>query len=633
MKILTIKIFIIAAMLMITSSLRNSNTTLPQVKLAKNQLSPFPNTYEAPVSKDQVPKSRYTPPRLAASLRELDPKKRLKKAEFLQWIHYANYKLTRGEAEIIYQFADKNKDDLLDVAEWESFVGLYVLPFEACDRKEDYLLDEVEFKECFYADPRSLSIQFKKKYLLGNNPTKYIIDMIESRGVSQINLAEYVFFRRSLYGWVNCHSTSKYISKSNFRCALLNAIPQKFQMKLDSDKVYEAGILYGNDKNLIQLDFVSYLRVLHYYHQFSSFGYPMSLPYLEKSQFLRAVHEDRLPNNWEDAEIELIYYLTNDGKYLDFSSFCFFYNLHRLFNKYSIITPLKIHRSELLLLLRDYETPLFVPELLDNSFTNFSEPEYQEASLVLGRKRANEKGFFFRFKQDASLTTNGTALNLTLVYNNTLDVEGNVENRNMFFSIFCGSNRDVWTKKHYYRAFLLSNFFYQMGVSSIALLAEKKFTLNVGFLAEKMQNYYETTIPSINTDQRRNHNFYKNMPKELELDLITFLDIENFLYKIDDIKSGKDNILSETNLKIILRDLGMENMPDTVIDLAKKGYDSVRRRIYNVMEVVKYSIIVQAAAAEIRRAKVNIQKYNIKQTTNSKRAILSPRRFLSSPMV
>lgn len=622
MKVITIKILIIAAMLMITSSLKNSNSTESKVKLAKNQLSAFPNTYEAPVSREEVPKSRYQPPRLSQSLKELDPKKRLKKTEFLQWVRYANYKLTRGEAELIFQFADKNKDDLLDTAEWEDFVTLYILPFDACDKNDDFLLDEVEFQECFKADPKSLSVEFPKKYLLGNNPTKYVIDMIQTRGLSQLNMADYIFYRRALYGWINCHSTAKYISKANFRCALLNAIPNKFQLKMDSDKIYESGLLYSNDKNLIQMDFLAYLRILHYYHQFSTFGHPMSHPYLEKAQFIRGIQEDRLPNNWEESEIELIYSLTNEGKVLDFNAFCFFYNLHRLFNKYSIKTPLKIHKSELLLLLRDFETPYFVPQLIDISFTNFSEAEYQEASLVLGRKRLNEKGFFFSFKQDASQITNGTALNLTPVFNNTLDIQGNVQNREMFFHIMCGRNRDLWTKKNFYRAFLLSNFFFRMSIT------------NIGLLAEKMQSFYSIVVPSINTDQRRNHNFYKNMPKELEIDLLTFLDIENFLFKVEEMTSSADNIISETNMKIILRDLGMENMPDTVIDLAKKGYDSVRRRIYNVMEAVKFTTIVQAAAAEIRRAKTNVKKYSIKQNTDPSRSyVLPPRRFLSSPMV
>lgn len=620
MKIFTIKILIISAMIMITNSLKSSNTTL-----AKNQLSAYPDTYQPPVSKEEVLKARYEAPRLSQSLKEMDPKKKFKKSEFLQWIHYAQYKLTRGEAEIIFQFADRNKDDLLDMNEWEDFTTLYILPFDACDFNNDFLLDDQEFKRCFEADPKSISIQFRKKYLLGGNPTKYIVDALSTRGTSHLNLADYVFYRRGLYGWRDCHSTPKYIAKSNFRCALQNSIPQKYQLKLDNDKIYDSGLRHGNDINLIQLDFVAYLRVLHYYYLFATFGHPMSLPYLEKAQFMRAVHEDRLPNNWEESEIELIYSLTNDGKFMDFNAFCFFYNLHRLFSKYSVKTPLKLHRAELLLLLRDYNTPVAIQKAIDLSFTNFTAPEYQEASLVLGKKRLNEKGFFFSFKsrQDASEITNGTAMNMTLVFNNTLDTEGNKESRKVFFTTMSAVDRDIWTKKNYYRAFLLSNFFTQMGIT------------NVGSLAEKLQSYYDTVVPSINTDQRKNHNFYKNMPKELDIDLLTFLDIENFLYKIDDHKSTKDNIISETKLKKIMKDLGMENMPDTVIDLSKKGYDSVRRRMYHIADAIKYTTIVHAAAAELRRAQNTITKFKIKPNTDPSRPFGdgTPRRFLSSPMI
>jgi hypothetical protein len=451
------------------------------------------------------------------------------------------------------------------------------------------------------------------------------VDTLSTRGTSHLNLADYIFYRRALYGWRDCHSTPKYIAKSNFRCALQNTIPQKYQLKLDNDKIYDSGLRHGNDINLIQLDFIAYIRVLHYYYIFATFGHPMSLPYLEKAQFMRAVHEDRLPNNWEESEIELIYNLTNDLKYMDFNTFCFFYNLHRLFNQYSVKTPLKLHIDEMLLLLRDYQTPVAIQKAIDLSFTNFTAPEYQEASLVLGKKRLNEKGFFFSFKskQDASMITNGSGMNLTHVVNNTLDIEGNLESRRVFFTTMSGVDREFWTKTNYYRAFLLSNFYCQMGIT------------NVGILAEKMQSFYDTVVPSINTDQRKNHNFYKNMPKELDIDLLTFLDIENFLYKIDDHKTTKDNIISELKLKKIMNEFGMENMPDTVIDLAKKGYDAVRRRMYNMMDTIKYVTIVQAAAAELRRVKTTITKYKIKPNTDPSRPFGdgTPRRFLSSPMI
>jgi len=623
MKILTIKIFIISAMIMISNSLRSSNSTnSSQTTLAKNQLSAYPNTFEAPVSKEQVPKAKYIPPRLSLALKEMDPKKKFKKNEFLQFIHYSQYKLTRGEAEILFQFADRNKDDLLDTNEWEDFTTLYILPFDACDMNGDYSLNEKEFKICFNADPKSISVQFRKKYMLGDNPTKYIIDMLQTSGTTEMNLGNYIFYRRALYGWRDCHSSAKYISKANFRCALLNSIPQKFHLKIDNDKIYDAGLKHANDKNLIQMDFISYLRILHFYYQFSTFGHPMSLPYLEKAQFLRAVHEDRLPNNWEDYEIDLIYSLTNDTKYMDFNTFCFFYNLHRLFSKYAIKTQIKLYKNELLNLLRDMDTPMHIPIAIDISFSLFTEPEYQEASLVLGRKRLNEKGFFFSFKQDASETTKGTGMNLTNVSNNTLDIQENVSNRNTFFTIMSGNTREFWTKKHYYRAFLLANFWNEIQLT------------NVGLIAEKLQGLYDVSVPSINTDQRKNHNFYKNMPKELELDLLTFLDIENFLYKIDEYKTSKDNVISETKLKIIMKDLGMENMPDTVIDLAKKGYDSVRRRMFDINNAIKFTTIVQAAAAELRRAKTHLKKFNIKQNEDpSRKFIEGPRRFLSSPMV
>ena len=43
----------------------------------------------------------------------------------------------------------------------------------------------------------------------------------------------------------------------------------------------------------------------------------------------------------------------------------------------------------------------------------------------------------------------------------------------------------------------------------------------------------------------------------------------------------------ESFAKMILMDFGMRDMPDTVLDLAKKGFDNLRRRTYDPEEMMK----------------------------------------------
>ena len=86
----------------------------PAPALKKNQLKNYPNTYEAPTMKAQIPESNYQAPKLSKSLMENDPTRKLRKSEFLDTIKYSLYKLTRGELEQIFGFVDVNKDDMVD---------------------------------------------------------------------------------------------------------------------------------------------------------------------------------------------------------------------------------------------------------------------------------------------------------------------------------------------------------------------------------------------------------------------------------------------------------------------------------------------------------------------------------------
>jgi len=124
------------------------------------------------------------------------------------------------------------------------------------------------------------------------------MDVVSTRGSSIVNFSDYLFLRRALFGWLNCHSSNKYMAMSQFKCAMKQAIPQKYHMKFHYEKIFQVGLGLSNDRNLIQLDFITYVRTLHFAYVFGVLGLPHDTPVLEKSQFIKAIREDRLPLNW-----------------------------------------------------------------------------------------------------------------------------------------------------------------------------------------------------------------------------------------------------------------------------------------------------------------------------------------------
>jgi hypothetical protein len=593
-------------------------------KLSKNQVSAFPNSYEAAVNAKDL-KQGISTPKLSQSLVEADPKGKIRLAEFFEIFRYSYYQLTSGETEQIFYFADRNKDDQIDQGEWEDFVNLYILPFEACAGDAKYTMTSDVFTKCFNADPRTKVIEFRRRYDK-NGPLK-IVEAIEHLGAAVINFHDYLFFRRALYGWSECHSSSKYIAKSSFKCSILSVIPQKYNLKIEFDKYYDAGLKMASDRNLLNLDFISYIRIAYYTYYFVIFGQPLKTPFLDKGQFIRAVKEDRLPVNFNENEINLMYSLTNDDNSMDFPTFAFFFHYHRLFNKYSISKPLMLSQDELLRLLRDEVAPKELLMAIDNSFTNFSQAQYLEASLVLQKRRLNEKTFysFVELGQDASVRTNSTEIKTT-VDSNHLTIKENIENRKVFFNIMLGLYKKYWSKTDFYRAFIIGNLYV-----SLRDVAVKH---NVQVLLQSLQTQYDLVTPTINPEIRKNYIFYKSLPSDMDLDLLSFLSLENFTYKIENHRFSYATTIEETLLKACLKDYGMKNMPDTVIDLAKTGFDTIRRRIFTALDVIKYILITHSAAVDRARTNFYYKTFNLSPNQDNSRLYPDePRKFLSSPLV
>lgn len=460
-----------------------------------------------------------------------------------------------------------------------------------------------------------------------------IMDTLSTRGMPLMNVFDYILYRRAMFGWTRCQSSGKYIAKSHFKCAISLFIPTKYLTKLDSGKIYESGLNFSYDKNLIELDFVSYLRISYFAFVFSVFNEANShnLPFLEKARFMKSIHEDKIPNNFQESEVDFLYSLTANQKVMDFPSFCFFFNLHKLFFKYSIEKPLLLVKEEFLKLLDDVNAPKHFINLIDSSNTYFTEAEYQQASLILGKQRLNENKFF-SFKQDSSAGSTGTTKDNT-VFSDNFSLTANTKNRECFFSIICGTDKEHLDLESYLRGFAVGSLYNKVLLMNGDATKTTPAVSPRTFL-DYLPRAYEFNVPSINSSQGKNLIFYKTIPSEVKLDILAFVEIEVFMEKLAAHNFSQDTLVGEDLIKIIMKDYGMADMPDTVLDVSLKGYDSLRRRQFKAMEAFKNLITVHAAAAEIKRTHNNITARKLKTNSDPSRSFPTPdRRFLNSPMV
>jgi len=378
----------------------------------QNKESAYPNSNEAITSKDFFGSTSYEVPKLSKVLMEQHPKKLVSKEKFMELVKYSALHMTRGELEQVFLTIDTKKIDEISQEQFDNFSTLIILPFEACDKSNDYLLDKAEIEACFKADPKSRFLDFRRRYKW--NLFDKITSILSSRGDKKLNFFGYLFLKKSLFAWAKCQSHNKYISLSSFKCAMQVVV--QLHRKISPKEVYKLALKYQfRDKALIAPDFIAFLNIIHKAFYFNVISYPNRNSVIDKSNFLKALSEDRLPMNFEEEEINIFYELLNgkakifntrlinkgkvvvNGEAMDFSSFCFFVHYHNLFNKYSMKKPVVLVEEEILQLLDDLSVSAKIVNTIDNSITMLGEPEHLESSLIHQSKRPNEAQFFNSF--------------------------------------------------------------------------------------------------------------------------------------------------------------------------------------------------------------------------------------------
>jgi hypothetical protein len=590
----------------------------------------FPNPTGNSVSKADLKEVKQVPKiPLSAALKELPYNEKVKRQVFLDTLKYTYYKMTKAEANLMFNIIDTDKDDLIDLKEYHEFATLYIMPFESCDTGKDHLLSLKDFQTCFAKDPKRQQITFRRRHEDKKEVEELIMNLISTRGKPVMNIFDYVIFRRALYAWTKCTSSAKVMSKSAFKCAITTFISNKYLGKTDTDTIFTTGISYGQGANLIDLDFISYLRVSYYTLAFVTFNESNPNSKLEKLKFIKSIQGDSFPNNFNENEVQMMYALTNNAEVMNFPTFAFFFHFHRLFNKFSSRTPFKLTEKEYYAMMKDNEIPMLVRFNIDRSFVKFSQPEYLEASLALGKKRLDENKFHsFLQKQDG--TVEGRASNdKKSAHANAVGTLNNTTARKYFFymSSITVNDENVWDKESFYRAFMFSNLY-----NTILGLTDGQ-TKNRSFI-ENMIKGYETSTPAVATNQRANMELFKILPDEITVDMLLFLEIHNCQRKMGIKTFNDDEIVDEVNMKIMLQDFGMELIPDTVLDQGFKGKDNVGRRIYKAVESFKNLVIVQGVAAEKKRSTRDIKVNKlVKNGDASRKFPEGGRRLEKSPLV
>merc|ERR1712166_1387388 len=215
-----------------------------------------------------------------------------------------------------------------------------------------------------------------------------------------------------------------------------------------------------------------------------------------------------------------------------------------------------------------------------------------------------------KIKQDASMHT-PSLYNKTTTNNGFWEKKPIMANRICYFDTMTTMDKRYWTQDIWFRAAILANFF------------------------DETPKHWETSAPVMGLSLRKNYNYYKMLPKEIQLDILDYMALENFEQKVNTHKNDSNDQINESLLKIIMKDYGMINMPDTVTDLGLSGNDILGRRVYTPKETLINIISVHAAAGDDIRSKLRIGDYGLKKNEDPSRTFdgSSGKRFFASPIV
>lgn len=462
---------------------------------------------------------------------------------FLSELTFSSYHLTKGEAADIFAFIDKEQKGMIKSEDWQDFINFYLIPFEKCDSKKQYLLSKEDLQKCIIDEPSSKVILSEKDAM--DKFFDVVIDIIqfENNPSKEINFYSYLTMRKALFAWSECAINENEMTASAFKCAISYS-SNIYIDKLNLDRIYAVSMM---DNKSNRMDFISFLRALITLKLFEVFGARKDKFSIDKSNFEQsALREDKILSFFTKEEIDKMYSFTDSVLFqsMSFESFYFFYNIYKLYNIHA--KDKKAITVEEAISSFDHELfPYAYKSMVDSSLTNFKAEDYNALPMLKGNRFAEMK--YFNSFLEKSLITFKNKGNETVA---------NKDSRKIFFTMHCKeSDCKTLTKNEYLQAFIYSSLFETLSIKN------KGSILNVEFISKNLDIAYDDNIPKFTGQYKFGSQLLRRLPFDLQIDLILF----NTIHSFNDY--FKDNFKNLSINQILNSNYGLSEIPKDKISL------------------------------------------------------------------
>lgn len=442
-------------------------------------------------------------------------------SDYLSKVNFSNYSLTRSEAEDIFYFITKNKEEL-SISDWESFSSSFIIPYEQCKPDRSFMLHFNQFKQCFKSESYSSYIS--------NKNYQAIFNAISTSSPLSMTFYDYFILKKSMFAWYKCHSSKSSMTLFDFKCAINYIIPTYIH-NIDSDDIFKASNKIRN-----KINFVSFIRISKIAYTFMKITNVDNddISAISKERFNKAIKEDKSIFTKED--VDLIYKMNNHkNNVLSFKSYVYFYNLIELFNKYAFSNDF-ISKEEMFKLFSDSNFENRILNAIDSSLVNINKQSYEAIIPDELSKESKENSMeqFFSFIQ--------------------INEDKEISNREVFFNLYSVDNK--WTRRKFIKAFYIGR----------------------TFMKSMKRNKFRVEIKKLLNNKDINWKF-KKYNNNISIDFILFNIILNINNKIKNVSKG-NKMLTQMNLINLLKEIGCSQMISLI---SKKNMKYEKKRLGSII--------------------------------------------------
>ena len=179
-------------------------------------------------------------------------------------------KLMDKQLEDVYQTINFRLEKTNGKTGIQNFKDTFIAQYEACDKDNDNVLNNDEFKACMTSDPMLKEIivppmQYAAfaNYTFTNTTGFYpiLFNLIDSNHNSYINFHDFLTLRLFTFSWKRCSSMAPFIEEVNFECALEIASGYKTLARSTLRRLFNLGLELSNSDTIRSLDFMTYATI------------------------------------------------------------------------------------------------------------------------------------------------------------------------------------------------------------------------------------------------------------------------------------------------------------------------------------------------------------------------------------